>query len=256
MRLFPVEGETWVVAHRGVSARVPENTAAAFELAIGEAADAVECDLRLTADDRVLIVHDAALDHYGHPGVRVRDTSSAEMTRLDAGSWFGPEFAGERFLSLESLLDQFGGRLPLYLELKSGGLDEAGKRRLVEVVVRALERRTLERAVAMLAFEPDVLCCLRRAAEWATLVLNVDEPQTLLTADTGRVPTLAGVDTNIDRLTEADADWIAGRGLVRLAYTCNTPEQISKARRLGVQALITDDPRRTRGSLRGTKATS
>src|ERR1700694_4714944 len=87
-------GRVTVSAHRGASGYAPENTLAAFSLAHELGADMVEFDVHLTADDRLVVVHDDTLDRTTNGTGYVRDHTWDEIARLDAGVWYAPEFTG------------------------------------------------------------------------------------------------------------------------------------------------------------------
>ncbi|GAA1266388.1 glycerophosphodiester phosphodiesterase family protein [Saccharothrix xinjiangensis] len=91
-----------IVAHRGSSTRLPEHTLAAYDLALDEGADGLECDVRLTRDGHLVCVHDAAIDRTSDGTGRVSAMTLAELRRLDFGSWHGGEPA--RVLTLAELL--------------------------------------------------------------------------------------------------------------------------------------------------------
>ena len=84
-----------VLAHRGYSAKAPENTMAAFELALAVGADGIELDVHMTRDGEIVVIHDDTLDRTTNGKGPVSDQTMAELRELDAGSWFSPEFAGE-----------------------------------------------------------------------------------------------------------------------------------------------------------------
>src|SRR4051794_21750522 len=99
------------IAHRGASAYAPEHTGAAFEQAIAMAADYLELDIRQTRDGRLINLHDETLRrttdvearYPDRAPFRVYDFTLAEIKTLDAGGWFGAEFAGLRLLTLEDI---------------------------------------------------------------------------------------------------------------------------------------------------------
>ena len=107
-----------VIAHRGASGYAPENTRAAFDRAIAMGADALETDVQLTADGRLVLFHDATVDRTSDGSGPVADYTLAELRRLDLGGWFAPEFAGQRALTVEELLDDYATRIPVVLEIK------------------------------------------------------------------------------------------------------------------------------------------
>ncbi len=108
-----------VIAHRGYSARAPENTLAAVEAALRAGADAVEWDVHVAACGTPVLFHDVALGRTSNGVGPVRRRTLAQLQALDAGSWFSPEFAGERIPSLEQALDRVKGRVGrVYTEVK------------------------------------------------------------------------------------------------------------------------------------------
>src|SRR4051794_30509551 len=85
-----------VVAHRGASGLAPENTLAAFRLAVELGSPGVECDVHLTADGRVIVIHDATVDRTTNGSGEVAAQPFEALRALDAGRWFEARFAGER----------------------------------------------------------------------------------------------------------------------------------------------------------------
>lgn len=92
-----------VVAHRGYSSKAPENTMAAFEMALEVGSGGLELDVHITKDGEVVIIHDDTLERTTNGQGRVEDFTMAELRKLDAGSWFAPEFKGERLPTLREL---------------------------------------------------------------------------------------------------------------------------------------------------------
>lgn len=127
-----------LIAHRGASARAPENTLASVERAAHDGARWIETDVRLTGDGGLVIIHDATLDRTTSGTGRVMSHSTAEICALDAGAWFGPDFAGEAVPDLETYLAcVLDCGLSLQLELK----ENAGREEpLVAGVVATLEK--------------------------------------------------------------------------------------------------------------------
>jgi glycerophosphoryl diester phosphodiesterase len=111
-----------IIAHRGASGNAPENTLAAFRKAVALGATFIETDLQLSRDARFVAIHDATVNRTTNGHGAVHDMTLAELRRLDAGSWFGSEFAGERIPTLEEVLE-FSKKhdVVFYLEIKPGG---------------------------------------------------------------------------------------------------------------------------------------
>jgi len=89
-----------IIAHRGASARAPENTLAAFQMAIDAGAEGVEFDVRLAKDDVPVVIHDHDLKRVGSLNERVASLTSNELGRIDVGSWFNHRYLNELNLNL------------------------------------------------------------------------------------------------------------------------------------------------------------
>ena len=126
-----------IIAHRGYSARAPENTLAAVEIAIEAGADAIEWDVHVAACGTPVLFHDATLSRTSNGVGPIRSRTLAQLRELDAGSWFGPGFAGERIPSMEEALELTKGRTRrVYTEVK--GFRELGDLdRMVDIVREA-----------------------------------------------------------------------------------------------------------------------
>jgi glycerophosphoryl diester phosphodiesterase len=112
-------GRVTVSAHRGASGYAPENTLAAFRLASELGADMVEFDVHLTADDRLVVLHDDTLERTTNGSGYVRDRTWDDIAGLDAGAWYAPEFTGQRVPLLdEALAWASDAGMPLSIELK------------------------------------------------------------------------------------------------------------------------------------------
>lgn len=116
---IPVPPTFRIIAHRGASAYVPENTLAAFQLAYDMGVTEIETDVQLTTDGVVVLCHDRTLARYGHREQVVEEMGWGELAPLDMGSWFSPHLhQDKRMLTLEELLATFGDKLTYHIELK------------------------------------------------------------------------------------------------------------------------------------------
>ena len=109
-----------IVAHRGASHAAPENTAAAFELAWQQKADAIEADFRLSQDGQIVCIHDATTQRTAGVDWKVCDKTLAELKTLDVGRWKEPKFKGEEILTLSEVLRLVPRDKKIFVELKSG----------------------------------------------------------------------------------------------------------------------------------------
>jgi glycerophosphoryl diester phosphodiesterase len=111
-------GRTYHMAHRGGGSEAPENTLAAFSNAIANGANLVECDLRKSADDVLVCHHDTTVDRTTDGTGAIADMTLAEIKALDAGSWFGTEFAGEQIPTLVEALTLANGQATIIIDPK------------------------------------------------------------------------------------------------------------------------------------------
>jgi len=106
-----------LLAHRGASTHAPENTIPAFELALQQGADGVELDAKLSADGRVMVIHDPTVDRTTGGHGRVAGMSFAELRELDAGASFSEQFRGTKIPSLDEVLEAIGKKSIINVEL-------------------------------------------------------------------------------------------------------------------------------------------
>ncbi|GIT43944.1 MAG: hypothetical protein Ct9H300mP11_18800 [Chloroflexota bacterium] len=93
-----------VIAHRGDNTNAPENTISAFKKALDLGADGIELDVRLTKDGKLVVIHDRTVDRTTNGTGLGNHHTQEEILRLDAGSWFTSEFAGENPPTLDEYL--------------------------------------------------------------------------------------------------------------------------------------------------------
>ncbi|MBW3541072.1 MAG: exo-alpha-sialidase [Planctomycetes bacterium] len=138
----PVKGDLQTIAHRGSSADRPENTLASVQRAIEAGATAVEVDLRLTRDSRLVLLHDATLDRTTNGSGPLAEKTLAEVHRLDAGSWFDSRYSDQRVPTLKEVLNMCEGKIDVLLDLKLQG-DEFARAVAAEVKAHGSPKRTI-----------------------------------------------------------------------------------------------------------------
>ncbi len=142
--------KTLNLAHRGANTEAPENTMAAFRKAVEVGATGLEFDVQLSKDGAVVVIHDEKLERTTNGSGLVKDYTLEELQRLDAGTWFGEEFAGEKMPTLDQVLDEFAStELIFNIELKSGIVLYPG---LEEKVIEAVKCRNLTDRVVLSSF--------------------------------------------------------------------------------------------------------
>lgn len=251
-------GHPFVVAHRGASAERPEHTLAAYELALQQGADGLECDVRLTRDGHLVCVHDRRIDRTSTGSGLVSEMTLAQLRRFDYGAWHGTNHAGPTALltldELVRLVLDWNRPVKLFIETKHPVRYGA----LVESKVLALLHRygiaapasaALSRAVVM-SFSAAAVWRVRRAAPLLPTVLLGDTSRVL----GGGAATTVGataVGPSIQTLREHPdlVDRAAAQGRALYCWTVDAADDVDYCHDLGVAWIATNHPGRTRGWL-------
>ena len=226
-----------VIAHRGASEDAPENTIAAFELALEQGADALEMDVHLSKDGHPVVIHDFTLDRTTDGVGPVNERTVRELKRLDGGGWRGRSFRGQRLQTLQEVLERFRDRTRFWIELKGGSELYPG---IEERVVSILEvYEVLDRALVQ-SFDHAALARIRTLNREVMLGALIAQPplDPVAWAPAGAAALCPGV-----HLVTAEAvAAMRGAGLACHVWTVNEPAQMDRLVRWGVSGIITDRP--------------
>lgn len=229
-----------VVAHRGASADAPQNTLAAFDLAGQVGAAMVELDVHLSADGVPMVIHDGTVDATTDGTGEVRSLARDELQALDAGAWFGPEFAGQRIPTLAevlALVERHPG-LGILCEYKGRWSAED-----VAVAMRVLDDPGLDGRLVVQGFDPATVAALRDVAPRVPRSLLVEQPRDDLHAlldDLGAAAVspaaaLVAADPRLVRTAHAAERHVFG-------WTANDEPTWQALVDAGVDGIITDRP--------------
>jgi len=235
-----------IIAHRGFSARAPENTLGAFHLAWQHQADACELDVYLTADGKTAVIHDKDTKRTAGMKLDVATSKQAELTALNAGSWKSKEWANEKIPTLEQTLATMPkGKQRFFIEIKCGAEIVPELQRILE----PMQERAAQ--LAIIAFNRDAAAKSKKAMPWIKVYRlasgkTKDKKPTDLTqliADT-KADQLDGLD-----LSAADFPWdatmvkqIRDAGFGLYVWTVNKAADARRFAQLGVDGITTDDP--------------
>ena len=233
MRGVRLQDQVEITAHRGASAVAPDNTLASIQKAIEAGADWVEVDVQETADGEVVVFHDSDFKKVAGSDLKIWDATRADIEQLDIGSWFAPEFRGERVPTLSQVLETCRGKIRVNIELKYYGHNDQLEQRVVDLI----ESHRMESEIVIMSLKSDGIRKIKS--------LRPNWKVGLLTA------------VKIGDLTRSDADFLAvsvnlaNRRLIQAAHasskqihawTVNDAVSMSIMMGRGVDNIITDKP--------------
>jgi len=226
-----------VIGHRGASADAPENTIAAFELALEQGADGLELDLHLSRDEQLVVLHDFTLERTTDGAGPVSERSVRELKRLDAGGWRGRSFRGQRVQTLPEVLERFRDRARFWIELKAGSALYPG---IEERVVSAIEIYDVVDRALVQSFDLDAIARVRALSREVRVgALAAEAPLDRALLHRGAVDAIC---PGADGLTEEMVGEIRRAGLDSYVWTVNEPARMDRLVEWGVSGIITDRP--------------
>ena len=230
-----------IFAHRGASAHAPENTLASFQLALEQNADAIELDVKLSADGHAVVIHDPTLDRTTGRHGRVKDLSLAELQSLDAGSFFSEKYRGERIPTLEQVFEAVGKRTLINVELTNY---TTPRDQLVEMVCMLVKKFGLQKSILFSSF---FASNLSKAQAYLPEV-----PRGLLAFDGWLGAWARSFGFNFGRyqalhpylkdVTPQQVQRVHRLNRRIHVWTVNAAEDMRRLFRWGVDAIFTDDP--------------
>lgn len=240
-----------ILAHRGASAEAPENTLAAFRLALEQGADGFELDIHRTRDGHLVVCHDERVDRTTDGTGFIGAMTLAELKKLDAGRWFDARFAGERIPTLDevwALVEEAGGIRLLNIEVKLGFAAYPG---IEEELIQWIESRGLEDKVIVSSFNHfSILRIHERAPSLRTGILYMAawvEPW-VGARRVGARSLHPYHLTLVPPLVEA----AHSQGLEVYPFTVDEPERMRELAAMGVDGLITNRPGQARSVIHGS----
>ncbi|MCI9889150.1 glycerophosphodiester phosphodiesterase [Micrococcales bacterium 31B] len=245
---FPVCGRPLIVAHRGSSGTFPEHTPLAYEAALSDGADGIECDIRVTADEKLVCCHDRDLQRTSSGSGSIERHSLAELLRLDWGSHrenLPP--GGRQLLTFDGFLDMArGADRPVALFIETKHPSDHGRR------VERLLLESLRRHGVGTPREPQLYPILMSFSAFAVRRLRASGLPTATLSKRGLALRLkdavagssALIGPRYGRLAadpELVPTWQA-RGRAVNAWTVNQPERVRQCIEWGVDAITTNFP--------------
>jgi glycerophosphoryl diester phosphodiesterase len=230
-----------IFGHRGASAHAPENTLAAFELAIQQGADAIELDAKFTADGQVVVIHDQTVDRTTNGHGLVRNLSLAQLLKLDAGSHFDIAFSGEPIPTLDEVFEAVGTKTYINVELTNyvSPFDQ-----LPIKVAQLVKKFGVAKRVMFSSFNPFALLRIHRyLPEIPIGLLATPGPSgAWARSGFGRIVPYQSLHPETTDISHHLIDRVHRRGKRLYVYTVNRPEDMIHLFSMDVDGIFTDDP--------------
>ena len=228
-----------ITAHRGASHDAPENTLAALKLGFAQGADAGECDVRLTRDGRVVLLHDESTHRVAACNLVAAKHTLESLRRADVGAWKGTIYAGERIPTLEEALAVVPAGRRLIVEIKCGV-------EILPAIERALAESARERsAIVLMSFDFEVVAAAKRRFPDVETHWVVARERSSASALAARARS-AGLDgLNLDKGFPIDRDFVAvvHAAALRLhVWTVDDPARAARLVEAGVDSITTNRP--------------
>jgi glycerophosphoryl diester phosphodiesterase len=220
----------WNVAHRGASADRPENTVSAFELAIAQGADVLECDVRATSDGALLLLHDATLDRTTSGAGALREMTAVTARALDACD-------GERIPRLGEVLELARGRVRVNVDLKEVDV--------VEQAVTTVRDADMIDDVTFISFLPEAWERLEALAPESPLIHLLDSAAALASlamGDAGTTSVATGVGVPFSIVNEGMVGHLHRHGFGVFAWTVDDPDEMRRLIACDVNGIVTNSP--------------
>jgi glycerophosphoryl diester phosphodiesterase len=237
--------KTLLIGHRGCPKLAPENTMASFDVCIEKKIEAIELDVHVCKTGELVVTHDFNLKRVtGYDGL-VAETSYGKILELDAGSFFSPDFSGERIPLLSEVFDKYGSSLHYDIELKSRSIID---KQLCEKVWKMIRDFSLEDVCMISSFNPFQVRSFRKLSEdtvpTAVIYCDSHEIPRLLRHGSGRyISSCSILKPNRLLLTESvfkrDSQ---RRGYPIISWTVDDKEEAKRLLEMGVCGIISNNP--------------
>lgn len=246
LRDFVLTTPRFIVAHRGASGHAPENTLSALQLAIEHGAEMVEIDVRLTADNHVVLLHDHVMGRTTDASGTLARMTLDQLHSIDAGSWFGEKFTNEKIPLLREALSLLKHH-NRYVNIEIKPPDkEFGIHRSIELILETVEAAGMIPYTLFGSFHHESLRILRELNPLAhTSAIHLPNDHRLPSEVLASCNAEAFV-CSIRELTRKRAEDSIAHGITVGCYTVNTEEQFARVMQLPAAAIVTNYPERMR----------
>jgi glycerophosphoryl diester phosphodiesterase len=230
------------VAHRGAAGYAPENTIAAFELAMELKADFIELDVHLSKDGELVVIHDDTVNRTTNGTGNVRDYTFMELQKFDAGRWLNEKYAGQRIPALHNVLELFGSRAGFLIEIKSPWLYPGIEQKLAEQL-KLYYKQSKHTKVIVQSFDAASMKRFHTLYPDVPVGLLVSSVQDITVENLRSSATFADyINPSIGLVTKDSIKAIHSFGMKSFAWTVRSKTDVQPLLEAGVDGIISDYP--------------
>ena len=229
-----VIGATEITAHRGDSVTAPENTIPAFEHAMEHMADCIELDVAETKDGVIVVMHDSNLKRITGENVNIWDITYDELQQYDAGVWFGKDFSGTSFPTLDEVMKLCKHRIDLNIELKPTGHEKDYEQHVLDVIYE----NGYEYNCVVASSDVNTLKQVKQLDDAITTIYIMP----IAYGNFSHMDFAYGLSVEASSVTYSLVTQVHDKGKVVYAWTVNDEQSINRMLKLGVDSIVTDNP--------------
>ena len=237
---------TKIIAHRGASAIAPENTVAAVKQAWAQNADAAEIDIYLTADNKIMVLHDLTTKRTAGPELNIETSTSHQLRKLDVGTHKSPKYAGEKIPFIEEIFNVLPENKQLFIEIKcdqrilphlKNAINNSGKKHQLAIICFNLE--TITKAKQLMPEIPAYWLCGTAKNEETDQWIPHDNKL----IEIAQKANLNGLDVSYQGVTKQFTRSVKQANLDLYVWTVDDPELAKKLTLWQVAGITTNKPK-------------
>ncbi|WP_342498910.1 glycerophosphodiester phosphodiesterase family protein [Bacillus sp. FSL R5-0820] len=230
----------YIIAHRGSSSAAPENTIAAFDVAVEQGADYIELDVQMTMDQHVVVIHDDTVDRTTNGNGLVKSYTLDQLKKLDAGSWFDQQYTNERIPTLQEILERYSQRIGILIEIKHPkrqiGIEKA--------VARIINRFSYSRHIIIQSFDVHALQRIKAFAPSLRTALIIKPDAFKLTKR--KLTTYSSFANGLNMKKTMINRWWIDRihsfGMEVFIWTVKDQKTADRIKKYPIDGVVTDNP--------------
>ncbi len=232
-----------ICGHRGAAKYKPENTISGFEWCVQNGIEWAECDVQLTNEEILLVIHDDTLDRTSDATGLVKEITKKELKTINVGEIKPKNYFFQKIPTMEELLRYCKkSKLKLNIEMKFyQPIKSSYRERLVSNLLQAIKKTNIKNQVLVTSFDLDSLFLLRKYSSqipvgilYESLPKNWELNVRDLNATTIHLDYKSVTCDQIKQMSKLD--------IQTYVYTCNNPQEIDALWKFGLSGVITDDP--------------